>query len=81
MNFLPVKSDGRTAMTSDFVSVLDGILRYNDESWDKLKTSAAVKADIERLGEERARRAGVILDVSQDGYYCSEKCIVDFVKV
>ena len=81
MNFLPVKSDGRTAMTSDFVSVLDGILRYNDESWDKLKTSAAVQADIERLGEERARRAGVILDVSQDGYYCSEKCIEDFVKV
>ena len=81
MNFLPVKSDGRTAMTSDFVTVLDGILRYNDRTWETLKNEDDVKADIKRLGEERARRAGVILDVSSDGYYNSEKCTADFVKV
>ena len=81
MNFLPVKSDGRTAMTSDFVTILDGILTYNDEAWDALKDSEIVKNDIEMLGEDRARRAGVILDVSSDGYYNSEKCIQDFVKV
>ena len=40
-----------------------------------------MKNDIEMLGEDRARRAGVILDVSSDGYYNSEKCIQDFVKV
>ena len=59
-----VKSDGRTAMTSDFVTILDGILTYNDEAWDALKDSEIVKNDIEVLGEDRARRAGVILDVS-----------------
>ena len=32
-------------------------------------------------GECRSRRAGAILDVSTDGYYNSELCIKDFVKV
>ena len=81
MNFLPVKGDGRTVMTSDFVTVLDGILRYNDKAWDTIKTEPDVIAEIEKIGEERARRAGLILDVSKDGYYTAEKCVPDFIKV
>ena len=55
MNFLPAKSEGRTVMTSDFVNVLDGILRFNDDTWkdEKLRDNM-----IDQLGEERARRAG-----------------------
>ena len=68
-------------MTSDFVTILDGILRYNDETWEALKEREEVKADIKKKGEERTRRAGMILDVSADGYYNSEKCVADFVKV
>ena len=32
-------------------------------------------------GECRSRRAGSILDVSTDGYYNTELCVKDFVKV
>ena len=81
MNYLPVKSDGRSAMTSDFVTVLDGILRYDDDSWEMLKNQEYPKKLIKQLGEERARRAGVILDVASDGYYTAVKCVPDFEKV
>ena len=81
MNYLPVKSLGRTCMTSDFVNILDGVLRYSDSAWEALKETEEVAAEIKKQGEERARRAGVILDVSQDGYYNSQKCVADFVKV
>ena len=81
MNYLPVKSDGRTVMTSDFVTVLDGPLRYNDEAWEIVKQQDDIKQKINKLGEERARRAGAILDVSTDGYYNSLKCIEDFLQV
>ena len=81
MNFLPVKGEGRTVMTSDFVNVLDGIVRYSDKAWEAIKNDPIVAEEIKLVGEERARRAGVILDVSKDGYYTTEKCIPDFVKV
>ena len=34
-----------------------------------------------KKGEFRARRAGMILDVTSDGYYNTELCSPDFVKV
>ena len=68
-------------MTSDFVTVLDGIVRYNDDIWEELKETEEVKAEIKKKGKERARMAGCILDVSADGYYNSEKCTADFEKV
>ena len=80
MNFLPAKSEGRTVMTSDFVTVLDGILRFDDRSWEDEKYKDDMIGQIEMLGEERCRRAGSVLDVSRDGYYTSEKCIPDFLK-
>ena len=81
MAFLPVKTDGRTVMTSDFVTVLDGIVRYNDEAWERVKHDPAIQQEIKTVGEERARRAGVILDTNKDGYYTKERCIPDFKKV
>ena len=81
MSFLPVKGDGRTVMTSDFVTILDGIVRYNDDAWENIKNNEDVKEEIDRIGEERARRAGVILDTGTDGYYTADRCIPDFVKV
>ena len=80
MNFLPVKSEGRTAMTSDFVTVLDGSLHYNSDTWEEIKEKEEIKEEIKKHEEERARRAGAILDVSSDGYYNAEKCIKDFEK-
>ena len=81
MNFLPVKGDGRTVMTSDFVTVVDGILRYNDRAWENIRNDPDTAALVKELGEERARSAGVILDSASDGYYTAEKCIPDFVMV
>ena len=45
-----------------------------------------VQQEIQQLGggvkgECRARRAGSILDISSDGYYKTNKCKEDFVKV
>ena len=81
MAHLPVKSDGRTVMTSDFVTVVDGIVRYNDEVWETLKDDPATEDEIKGVGDERARRAGVILDTANDGYYRTASCIPDFEKV
>ena len=81
MNTPPNKSQGLSVMTSDFVEPLGGVVRYNDEAWEEVKKTDEVKRDIEKLGEERARRAGVILDASKDGYYTKEKAIPDFIKV
>ena len=81
MNFPPPKSQGRTVMTSDFATILDGLLSYNDEAWELLKNSPEIAAEIELLGERRAKRGGTVLDVSSDGYYDSSKCIPDFEKV
>ena len=81
MNCLPVKSQGRTVMTSDFVTMLDAILIYSDKVWEKVKEREEVKEEIKKHGEERARKAGVILDVATDGYYNSELCLKDFLKV
>ena len=81
MNFPPPKSQGRTVMTSDFATILDGLVSYNDEAWESVKTTQDVIADIENVGERRAKRAGTVLDVSKDGYYDSNKCIPDFEKV
>ena len=39
------------------------------------------QAEIIRRGEEATKLAGSILDVSQDGYYNTQKCIADFEKV
>ena len=68
-------------MTSDFVTVVDGIVRYNDKAWEIIKNDPAVQQKIMEVGEERARRAGVILDTSTDGYYTTATCIPDFEKV
>ena len=81
MAFLPVKGDGRTVMTCDFATILDGIVEYNDDAWDNIKDDPSVKMEIEKVGEARARRAGVILDTSKDGYYTRDLCIPDFEKV
>ena len=58
---------------------MGGIVRYDDESWEGVKEEFST--EIKRRGEEAARRAGYILDVSQDGYYNTKKCIADFEKV
>ena len=81
MNYLPVKSAGRTVMTSDFVTVFDGFVRYSDEVWEKIKNREDVQLEIKKKGDERSRRAGCILDVSADGYYNGPKCVADFEKV
>ena len=81
MNYPPPKSQGRTVMTSDFVTILDGVLAYNDEEWERVKDSPEVKEEIKAFGEQRARRAGCVLDVSSQGYYNTERCIPDFEKV
>ena len=81
MNTPPTKSQGRSVMTCDFVEPLGGVVKYNNKAWEVLKESDEVKRDIEKLGEERARRAGVILDASKEGYYTKEKAIPDFLKV
>ena len=81
MAHLPVKSDGRTVMTSDFVTVVDGIVRYNDEVWETLKDDPAIEEEIKDVGDARARQAGVILDTVNDGYYRTASCIPDFEKV
>ena len=60
---------------------MDGVLRYNDEAWETVKEREEIKAEIKGRGEERARRARAILDVSTDGYYNAAKCIADFRKV
>ena len=68
-------------MTSDFIDVLGGFLEYDDESWIEVKNSDEMKAEISSLGEDRAKRAGAILEVSKDGYYKTEACIKDSKKV
>ena len=80
MNFPRPKSQGRTVMTSDFVTILDGFLKYNDEAWESIKDTPAMKAEIALRGEKRARRCGSVLDVSSDGYYNVTKCVADFEK-
>ena len=67
-------------MSSDFVTPLDGFLAYNDESWALKKEEPEIKAEIEKYGEYRARKAGAILQTSSDGYYNHEKCLYDFKK-
>ena len=58
---------------------MGGILKYNDESWTAVKGS--YQAEIKSKGEDAARLAGSILDVSKDGYYNTQKCTADFEKV
>ena len=81
MNFPPHKSQGRTVMTSDYVDVVHGVLRYTDEAWEMVKQEEEVKEEIAKYGEERARKAGVVLEPSKDGYFTADKCIPDFKKV
>ena len=68
-------------MTSDFVEVKNGFVRYDDEAWATKKEEPAVQDLIEKIGEERTRRAGSILDTGTDGYYTTAACIPDFLKV
>ena len=79
MSFLPVKSMGRVVMTSDFVTVLGAMLQYEDGPWEAVKER--YQELIKSKGEEAARRAGSILDVSKDGYYNTKMCVEDFMKV
>ena len=81
MNFPPPKSQGRTVMTSDFTTILDGFLKYSDKSWESVKELSDTKEEIAAIGERRARRCGSVLDVSVDGYYNGTKCVADFEKV
>ena len=81
MNFPPPKSQGRTVMTSDFVTILDGFLSFKDDSWNSLKLTPEYREEISKHGERRAKRGGSVLDVSVDGYYDGKKCIPDFEKV
>ena len=76
----PPKGGGVNIMSSDFVTVLDGILAYNDEAWALKKEDPIVKAEIAQIGEYRARKAGEIMNTSRDGYYQHEKCVKDFRK-
>ena len=68
-------------MTSDYIDVINGSVRYNDEAWELVKEDEDVKAEIAKFGEERARKAGILLDVTRDGYFTREKCVPDFKKV
>ena len=81
MNFPPHKSQGMAVMTSDYVDIVHGVLRYSDEAWVEAKEEEEVKAEIAKYGEDRARKAGTVLDTSKDGYFNVEKCIPDFKKV
>ena len=58
---------------------MGGILKYNDESWSAVKDH--YQAEIQSKGEDAAKLAGSILDVSKDGYYNTQKCTADFEKV
>ena len=81
MNYPPAKSQGRTVMTADFATILDGFLQFNDAEWDAIKDTPEVKDEIKQIGERRARRVGSVLDVSSQGYYNTERCLPDFEKV
>ena len=67
-------------MSSDFVSVLDGMLSYNDEVWDEIKNEEPHKKAEEELGEFKARYAGRLMKHSKDGYYNNKVCLQDFKK-
>jgi len=67
-------------MSSDFVTILDGILSYNDEAWARKKEDPLIKAEIAKYGEYRARKAGLVMQTSVDGYYNNDRCILDFEK-
>ena len=54
---------------------------YSGILMKQVKQEEEVKAEIAQYGEERARKAGAVLDVSKDGYFNVEKCIPDFLKV
>ena len=60
---------------------MDGIVKYNDDHRQVVKKKEYFEAEIKRRGEEGARRAGAILDVSVDGYYNTNKCLADFEMV
>ena len=81
MNYTPHKSQERTVMTSDYVDVVHGVLRYSDEAWEEVKQTEEVKAEIATFGEERARKAGVVLEPGKDCYFTADKCVPDFKKV
>ena len=59
-------------MSSDFVSEETGVLRYADAVWEQKKRLPDVQAEIAKTSEERARRAGRVFSVSQEGYYNSD---------
>ena len=63
MNYPPHKSQGMTVMTSDYVDVLHGVLRYTDEAWEEVRNEEEVIAEIAKYEEERARKAGCVLEV------------------
>ena len=81
MNFPPNKSQGRTVMTSDYIDPVNGVLCYSDEAWEIVKEEEDVKTEIANVGEERARKAGVLLDISKDGDFTQQLCVPDFKKV
>ena len=69
MALLPIKSDGRTVMTADFVIIVDGIARNNEEVWETLKDDPDIQDEIKDVWDEMTRRAGVILETANDGNY------------
>ena len=71
-NFPPPKSLGATVSSSDFVSEETGVLRYDDATWETVKHLPDVQAKIAATSEERARRAGRVFAVSQEGYYTND---------
>ena len=55
------------------------MLRYENKPWENVKDK--YQALIKSKGEEAARKAGSVLDVSKDGYYNTKLCVEDFMKV
>ena len=55
------------------------MLKYENRPWEEVKEK--YQALINSKGEEAARRAGSVLDVSKDGYYNTKMCVEDFMKV
>ena len=74
VSHLPAKNDGARIMTSDFIT-LDGYLKFNDQSWEKVKDKPKYKDRVAKVGEFEARLAGRILEKE---YYNAQMCAEDF---
>ena len=76
MNFPAPKSQGVRLMSSDFITLLDGYLMYNEDAWDRVIDTEEIQERIKERGEFQAQIAGRIL---KNEWYNTESLTEDFV--